>query len=165
MAGIGLDSFVAHSFDKMKTRGLWTYVWATIVNFIRLKPFHITIKVPGEEDISEDLFVASIANTRQYGNNAFIAPDATPNDGKIVLVLIKPFPKIISPALIFRLFTKSLNKSKYVRTLKTEKDITIISDETRFHIDGEPVTISGEVVVRIKKDALNVLKTKYLKTK
>jgi len=45
VAGIGLDSFVAHSFNKMKTRGLWSYVWTTMVNFIRLKPFHITIKI------------------------------------------------------------------------------------------------------------------------
>lgn len=165
VAGIGLDSFVAHSFDKMKTRGFWTYVWATIINFIKLKPFHITIKIPGERDISEDLFVAAIANTRQFGNYAFIAPEAIPNDGKTDLVMIRPFPKYLFPVFIFRLFAKSLNKSKYVRTLKTEKEITILTDEKRFHIDGEPVTISGEVVVRIKKDALNVLKTRYLKQK
>jgi diacylglycerol kinase family enzyme len=165
VAGIGLDSFVAHSFDKMKTRGFWTYVWATAVNFIRLKPFHVTIRIPGEREISEDLFVATIANTRQFGNNAFIAPEAVPYDGKMDLVMIRPFPKILFPVFIFRLFAKSLNRSKYVKTLKTEKEITLITDETRFHIDGEPFIIKGEVVVRIKKDALNVLKTKFLKEK
>jgi diacylglycerol kinase (ATP) len=165
VAGVGLDSFVAHSFNKMKTRGLWSYVWITMVNFIRLKPFHITIKIPGEKDFSEDLFLATIANTRQFGNNAFIAPAAVPNDGKMDLVIIKPFPKVLFPVFIFRLFTKTMNKSKYVRSLQTDKDITIISNETRFQIDGEPIIISGEVVVKIKKAALNVLKTKYLRTK
>ncbi len=165
VAGLGLDSFVAHSFNKMKTRGFWSYVWATMVNFIKLKPFHITIRIPGEETISDDLFLTTIANTRQFGNNAFIAPQAVPNDGKIDLVMIKPFPKIIFPVFIFRLFTKTLHKSKYVKTLKTEKDITITSNETRYHIDGEPISLNGEIVVKIRKDALNVLKTKYLKLK
>lgn len=165
VAGVGLDSFVAHSFNKMKTRGLWSYVWITMVNLIRLKPFHITIKIPGEKDISEDLFVATVANTRQFGNNAFIAPAAVPNDGKMDLVIIKPFPKFLFPVFVFRLFTKTMNKSKYVRSLQTDKEVTIISEETRFHIDGEPVTMAGEVIVKIKKEALNVLKTKYLKSR
>ncbi|MBE3085128.1 MAG: hypothetical protein IMZ64_02795, partial [Bacteroidetes bacterium] len=71
----------------------------------------------------------------------------------------KPFPKILGPLFIIRLFTKKINKSKYVRHIKTDKEIIIQTDETRFHIDGEPLKISGEVVVRIKKEVLKVLKT------
>jgi YegS/Rv2252/BmrU family lipid kinase len=163
VAGIGLDSFVAHSFDKLKTRGIWSYVVVTAINFFKLRPFHVTISIPGEEVISEDLFVLTVANTRQFGNNAFIAPEACPNDGKMDIVMIRPFPKIIFPVFIYRLFAKKLHKSKYVRYLKSDKEITISTSETRFHIDGEPVIFSGEVVIRIKKNALKVLKTKYLK--
>jgi diacylglycerol kinase (ATP) len=79
VAGIGLDSFVAHSFDKAKIRGLWSYIWQTFMNFFLLKPVRITIQLEGEEPFTEDLFVLSIANTRQFGNNAFIAPEAKPN--------------------------------------------------------------------------------------
>ena len=42
---------------------------------------------------------------------------------------------------------------------RTDKEIVIQTDETRFHVDGEPFCISGEVVVRIKKEVLKVLKT------
>lgn len=163
VAGIGLDSFVAHSFDKLKTRGLWSYVGVTLLNFLKLRPFHVTISIPGKEVISEDLFVLTIANTRQFGNNAFIAPEACPNDGKMDIVMIRPFPKIIFPFFVYRLFAKKLHKSKYVRYLKTDKEITISTCETRFHIDGEPVIFSGDVVIRVRKNALKVLKTKYLK--
>jgi diacylglycerol kinase family enzyme len=162
-AGVGLDSFVAHSFDRLKTRGFWSYVGVTIVNFFRLRPFHATISIPGEEIISEDLFVLTFANTRQFGNNAFIAPEACPNDGKMDIVMIRPFPKILFPFFIYRLFTKRLHKSKYVRYLKSGKEVTIRTSETRFHIDGEPVNISDEVVIRIRKDTLKVLRTKYVK--
>jgi diacylglycerol kinase family enzyme len=163
VAGVGLDSFVAHSFDKLKARGFWSYVRVTILNFIRLRPFHVTIKIPGEKTISEDLFVLTTANTRQFGNNAFIAPDAVPNDGMLDIVMIKPFPKILVPIFIYRLFTKKLNKSRYFSHLKTEKEVTISTDETRFHIDGEPVTICGDVKIEIRKNALKVLKTRYNK--
>ena len=163
VAGIGLDSFVAHSFDKLITRGFWSYVWVTLVNFIRLKPVHVDICITGEEPISEDLFVLTIANTRQFGNNAFIAPDARPDDGIIDIVLLKPFPKFLAPAIIYRLFRGTLNNSKYVKYLKTDKTIIIKSPEKRFHIDGEPVELSGDVSVTITKNALAVLKTKHNK--
>jgi diacylglycerol kinase (ATP) len=159
VAGIGLDSFVAHSFNDLKLRGFLPYVLLTFKTFLQLRPFHVTIKCGGEEIVSEELFVMTIANTRQFGNNAFIAPDAKPNDGIIDLVLIKPFPKILGALFIIKLFTKRINRSKYVRHITTDKEITIQTDETRFHIDGEPVTICGEVVVRIKREALKVLKT------
>jgi YegS/Rv2252/BmrU family lipid kinase len=162
VAGIGLDSFVAHSFSNLKLRGFLPYIWLTFRTFLQLRPFHVTLKF-GEEIISEKLFVLTIANTRQFGNNAFIAPKARPNDGKIDLVLIKPFPKIFGLLFVIRLFTKRINHSKYVTHIQTDKEITIRTGESRFHIDGEPLEIFGEVIVRIKKEPLKVLKTKYNK--
>jgi diacylglycerol kinase (ATP) len=159
VAGIGLDSFVAHSFSKLKLRGFLPYVGLTFKTFLQLRPFHVTIRSEGKIIVSEKLFVLTIANTRQFGNNAFIAPAAIPNDGKIDIVLIKPFPKILGSLFIIRLFTKRINKSKYVRHIQTDKEITIETDENRFHIDGEPFKISGCVVVKIKRETLKVLKT------
>jgi diacylglycerol kinase family enzyme len=134
-------------------------MWLTLKTFLELRPFHVNIKCGGEPILSEKIFVLTVANTRQFGNNAYIAPDALPNDGLIDIVLIKPFPKILGPLFILRLFTKRINKSKYVLHIKTDKEIVINTAETRFHIDGEPLKISGEVVIRIKREVLKVLKT------
>lgn len=163
VAGVGLDSIVAHSFDKLKTRGFWSYAGVTMTSFFRLKPIKITITIEGEPPFTEDLFVLTIANTRQFGYNAFIASDARPDDGKIDLVMIRPFPKMLFPVFVYRLFTGNLNKSKYVRYLSTGKNFTIRTDETRFHVDGEPVNFKDEVTVRVRKDALKVLKAKHNK--
>lgn len=160
VAGIGLDSFVAHSFSELKLRGFLPYVWLTFKTFLQLRPFHVTIKSEGEVIVSEKLFVLTIANTRQFGNNAFIAPEARPNDGMIDIVMIKPFPKIFGSVFVLRLFTKRINKSKYVSHFKTDKEIIIETDESRFHIDGEPLDIKGNVVVKIRKEVLKVLKTR-----
>lgn len=163
VAGIGLDSFVAHSFNELKLRGFLPYIWLTLKTFLQLRPFHVKITLGGETFFSGELFVLTIANTRQFGNNAFIAPDAKPNDGKIDLVMIKPFPKILGPIFIFRLFSKKINKSRYVTSLATEKEINIQTVETRFHIDGEPLEISGNVIVKLKKEVLKVLRTPHNK--
>ena len=159
VAGIGLDSIVAHSFNDLKLRGVFPYIWLTLKTFIKLKPFHVAIWIGDEKIVSEDLFVVTIANTRQFGNNAFIAPNAKPNDGIIDIVLIKPFPKKLAPIFIFRLFTKRISKSKYVKQIKTNKEVVIETSETRMHIDGEPIKTGGRIVVKIKREALNVLKT------
>ena len=163
VAGVGLDSFVAHSFDKLKTRGFWSYVRVTLLNFIKLRPFHATVEIKGGETISEDLYVLTVANTRQFGNWAYIAPKASPGDGQMDIVLVKPFPKILAPMIVYRLFSKKLPGSKYVRYLRPSNQVTVRTEETRYHIDGEPVTITGDVVFRLKNKALKVLKTKYLK--
>ncbi|NLN30251.1 MAG: diacylglycerol kinase [Bacteroidales bacterium] len=160
VAGVGLDSFVAHSFDRLKTRGFWSYAWVTMINFARLKPVNIEIIPEGEEKITEDLFVFTIANTRQFGNNAYIAPDARPDDGIVDLVMIRPFPKFMFPVFIYRLFRGSLKESKYVKYLRTDKPLTIRTSETRFHIDGEAVEIPGDVSVKVISNALSVLKTR-----
>lgn len=167
VAGIGLDSFVAHSFNDLKLRGFLPYFWLTMKTFLQLKPFYVKIKCEGEVIVSEKLFVLTVANTRQFGNNAFIAPEAKPNDGMMDIVMIKPFPKILGSLFVLRLFTKRINNSKYVRHFKTDKEIVIETDETRFHIDGEPLDIKGSVIVNIRKNALRVLKTpgnKFIKS-
>lgn len=163
VAGVGLDSFVAHSFDKLGTRGFWSYVWVTIGNFIRLRPFHAEISVKGGVTVSEDLFVLVTANTRQFGNYAFIAPEAVPNDGMLDIVMLRPFPKYLFPVFIYMLFAKKLNRSKYYMHIRTDREVTVSTPETRFHIDGEPVTIKGDIKINVRKNALKVLKTKHNK--
>jgi len=163
VAGVGLDSLVAHSFDKLKTRGFWSYAGVTITTFFRLRPIKVTVTIEDEPPLNKELFVLTIANTRQFGYNAFIAGNARPDDGKMDLVLIRPFPKWLFPVFVYRLFTGTLNKSKYVEYISTGKKVTIRTDESRFHIDGEPVNFEEEVSVYIRKDALKVLKAKHNK--
>lgn len=163
VAGIGLDSFVAHSFNNLRLRGFLPYVWLTFKTFVQLKPFRVSLTSNGKKIFSGDLFVLTFANTRQFGNNAFIAPEARPNDGKMNIVMVKPFPKVLGPVFAVKLFTGKINHSRYVETIETDSDVIIDTAEKRFHIDGEPVEISEKVVVRLRKNVLRVLKTPWNK--
>ena len=160
-SGVGLDSYVAHAFSQTKNRGLINYILLSIKSLFAFKPFKAAIT-------SDDFKVAgiyqmiTIANTRQFGNNAFIAPLARPDDGIIDIVLVKPIPFYLYPYFVVLLFLGQLNKSRHIDFIKTGKPITIESEYNHFHVDGEPVKYDGNVNVSIKQDCIKVIKTASL---
>ena len=158
--GIGIDSLVAHEFNNSTFRGIFYYGVAALKVVCRIKPFNVSIDL-GESKIEESFYMVSVANTRQFGNNAFLAPMAKPDDGKFNLVLLKPFPKIMLPVVVIKMLTGTLKESKYLRYLELESGITIRSEEKRIHIDGEPLIIENAIPVTIKRNALRVLKSSF----
>jgi diacylglycerol kinase (ATP) len=160
VSGIGLDSLVAHEFHNLRSRGIWSYGISAIKVVNRIKPFDVSIDL-GNHKISDRFFMVSVANTRQFGSNALLAPMALPDDGKYNLVLVRPFPKLMTPFFVVRLLTGTLRESKYVKYLESEKQVLIRSEEKRIHIDGEPVILDDIISVSMKKNALRILKSSY----
>lgn len=162
VAGVGIDSFVAHSFHTLKRRGLWNY-GVTVLKIVRkLKPFNAAVSI-NDKLIEDQFYMISVANTRQFGNDAFLAPHAKPDDGKFNIVLLKPFPKYLLPVLLVRLLSGTLKESNYIKYFESDNPGIIYTNETRFHIDGEPCNLTGEIKVEILKNALRILKTSYNK--
>jgi YegS/Rv2252/BmrU family lipid kinase len=158
IAGAGIDSYVAHEFHNLIRRGFWKYVYTSLKVMARIKPFRFVVNIDSRT-VDEHAFMVTLANTRQFGNNALIAPMAKPDDGKFNIVVVRPFPKILAPLFAVRLITGSLKESRYVTFLESEDSATFISREKRFHIDGEPIIIDGKVRVEIRKKVLGVLRS------
>ncbi len=159
VAGIGFDSYVAHQFQKSKGRGFRNYVLITLKSIFRYKPFQAKISF-GEKSIQDTFHTISIANTRQFGNNAIIAPMAKPNDRLMNLVLIRPFPMILYPVFVFRLFMGTLNSSKYVQYITTNAEIEIETEFNIYHVDGEPKSFQKSLHIKLKKEKISLVKTK-----
>jgi len=149
MLGLGFDSYVAAEFDKKPTRGLKTYVICSIQALINYKPIEAKINVDGVV-IEGKYYMINIANTRQFGNNALIAPQAIYNDGLIDLVLIKKIPFYIIPGFVIRLFLGKLKNSKYVRYVKAHS-LVIDSNSETYHVDGEPKALTESLNIEILK--------------
>lgn len=156
ISGTGIDSFVAHSFQSLNRRGLSSYIISTFRVVRAIKPLRAMVTGEG---ISYDsnFFLAAVANTRQFGNNAIVAPCAKPDDGFFDIVLMYPFPKILMPLFAIRLMTGTLRESKYLHFIKTDRPVKISTSETRFHIDGEPLIFKDGATIEICKMALRVL--------
>ena len=64
---------------------------------------------------------------------------------------------LAAPSLALRLFTKSIDKSLFMETLRA-KDVILYREQTSpFHIDGDPVDMPQNVHIRIVEDGLRVL--------
>ncbi len=161
-AGLGFDSFVAHDFQKRNSRGLKSYIYSVFKSVFTFQPFNATLNI-GDNNISDKFQMITIANTRQFGNNAIIAPQAKPNDGKIELVLVKPFPFYKYPVFVLQLFLGTLKESKFLQTISTSENIKIESTFKAFHIDGDPKEFSENLSIKIGEKKVRVIKTKNCK--
>ncbi|MBI9034907.1 MAG: diacylglycerol kinase family lipid kinase [Bacteroidales bacterium] len=158
VAGIGFDAYVAHQFSKAKHRGLIRYALISLKALFTYKAMKVNIHV-NDEIIEENIFMLSIANTRQFGNNALIAPQANPSDGLFDLAIIKPFPKIMLIPFGIRLFMGSLKNSKYIKYIKTSVAIIECENDPLGHIDGEAVSFNNPTKIILTSSNLKVLTT------
>lgn len=157
IAGVGFDAFVAHTFAGRKGRGLLNYGIATLQCLTRFKPMHVKIfyddiKIEGEYSM------VTMANTRQFGNNAIIAPKAHAESRKLDLVLVKPFPFYYYPVFVSNMFSGKIKQSRYIDYLSLDKDFTLETYYNMYHVDGEPLFFSGKSEIKIYKGILNILK-------
>ena len=80
VAGWGFDAKVSYSFATLSKRGLVSYVKAINKDFGGAINLQFTI-YSEKETFTNDGFLLSIANGRQWGNNFYIAPKASFTDG------------------------------------------------------------------------------------
>ncbi|HEX2862575.1 MAG TPA: diacylglycerol kinase family protein, partial [Lacunisphaera sp.] len=79
-AGTGFEALIASRFAALASRGFTGYLRTSAQAWRTYRPERYTLHHAGGRDIVE-AFTLAIANSSQYGNNAFIAPGASVNDG------------------------------------------------------------------------------------
>lgn len=141
--GIGFDAAVSTRFAASGTRGKINYVRSALQEFINYEPKTYRIVADGEE-IDDDAFLIAICNADQYGNNAYIAPEASITDGLLDLVVVHKMPRLNLVMLSMELLAGTLSEQRGV-TRRKVKNIRIHSDfSSEAHIDGEPIPDIGK---------------------
>ena len=153
--GVGFDAAISAEFAKSKRRGSMTYLKDIIEKYLNYKPEVYELHV-NEDMIKEKAFLITCANASQYGNNAYIAPNADISDGKIDVMILSPFHAIDIGPLAIQLFSKMIDKNSKIKTYKTQKARIIRQKEGVMHIDGEPVIASKDIEISVEGSALNV---------
>lgn len=156
IAGIGFDAHVGNKFAEFGERGIMPYFYLALKEYSKYKPGHYKLFIDGKEYI-RDAFSISFANSTQFGNNAHIAPNAKINDGLIDVSIVKSFPHTELPNIGIRLFNKSIDRSKYVEIIKARHIIVCSYQKILAHIDGEPLSISGDIELKILPESLKVV--------
>ncbi len=154
-SGIGFDAHVSASFAARTFRGLGGYAYFTIKELFTYKPITYTLEFDGQK-IEREAFLIAFANATQYGNNAYIAPQADIQDGKLDICIIKPFSKLQIPKLIWQLFKRTLPQSQYVETYKADKIKISFDTAIPAHIDGESRGLGTTIEYKAISKALTV---------
>jgi diacylglycerol kinase (ATP) len=156
LAGIGFDAAVAHKFQKSKERGFTSYIFSTAASYFTYKSFKACI-TSSHFKIEGIYQMISIANTRQFGNNALISPASKAFDGKFEIVLMERIPLKELFSFVYKLFKGTLKESKYIHYVSSQEAVVIEADCTKYHIDGDPFISNGEYHVAINKNSLKVI--------
>ena len=155
-SGVGFDAYVSSLFAKAGKRGFRTYVESTLKAFFQYEPERYIVETDAES-FEVDAFSITFANASQYGNNAFIAPQANIEDGFIDVCILKPFPKWQMPKIGLDLFLKSLPKTKYYQSFRVKQVSLKRKQAGAVHLDGENYSLGEQLEVAILPQSLYVL--------
>ena len=136
-------------------RGLAGYVRATARELVAYRSRRYTL-VTGERTIERSALLVEVANGRQYGNGAVIAPHARLDDGLLDLVSVDPIGPARAAWGLWRLFNGTIDRHPYVHCSRVG-EVTISADgPLRFHVDGEVVQGGRSLSATIHPKALRV---------
>ena len=154
--GMGFDATVSYKFSNEGTRGFITYIKKTITEYFQYEAQQYSIDIDGTQ-MEEKAFVIACCNAAQYGNNAYIAPRATMQDGLIDVTVMHPFNLIESPLIGARLFLRQLNKDHHVSIYRGKHVAIEREHDDIMHIDGDPMMMPARVVIENVSKGIHIL--------
>ena len=154
--GMGFDATVSYKFSNEGTRGFITYVKTALAEYLKYKPQEYTINIDGAQ-LRERAFVIACCNAAQYGNNAYIAPRATMQDGLIDVTVMHPFNIAESPLIGARLFLRQLNHDHHVSIYRGKQVVIERDHDDIIHVDGDPMMMPARIAIQNVSKGIHIL--------
>jgi YegS/Rv2252/BmrU family lipid kinase len=165
VAGIGLDAHIAGRLaTKGHRRGLMGYVLATMAELRSYQACAYSISnvfdadgraVPGDIADRPAMFIA-LANSRQYGSGAQIAPKALLDDGLIEVVIVEPMSGLQIAKQLPAFFGGRLKEGPGILMRSAAVMEISCSRDIHFHVDGEPRVAGNFIRMRTLRGAVHV---------
>jgi diacylglycerol kinase (ATP) len=158
IAGIGLDARVAHEFaaNGLVKRGFGRYLQIAAKELLTFEADEHSVTADGDAMIRTRALLIALANGRQYGNGACIAPRARLDDGRLDVVVVqdrRPVETLLEAPF---LFAGQVARVRGV-TMRQATHVEITSARpVMYHIDGEPFVGGASLKGRVRPKALRV---------
>ncbi len=162
--GVGFDAFVSDKFSRSGKRGFLSYIENTLVEGLKYKPETYELEVDGERQHFK-AFLIACGNASQYGNNAFITPQASMSDGLIDVTIMEPFNLASAPHIALQMFSKTLDKNSHIKTFRCKSLKIIRKQPGVVHYDGDPITIDGDLNISLVEKGIYMVTNPDGKTK
>lgn len=154
--GVGYDAAVSDRFAASGHRGKISYLKSALEEFVRFKHERYTLTVEGEK-VTDDAFLVAVCNASQYGNNAYIAPQASLTDGLLDLVMIRKSSIIETAMLGLDLMTGLLHRNRLIETRRITGCVIERESAGPAHLDGEPADLGERLEIQCHPRALRLL--------
>lgn len=153
--GLGFDAQVSSTFAKRGKRGPVGYFQSAISEYIKYRSQ--TYKITSSNGIiTEKAFIIACGNASQYGNNAYITPNADMQDGEIDVTVMLPITPFDTVMLGLLLFSKHIDQDVNIISFRTA-DLSIEREsEGIMHLDGEPVNMPKTIEIKCHKGGLKI---------
>lgn len=158
VAGIGLDARVAHRFATPVAlrRGFARYLATTASELFTYRPDQHTIVVDERETLRVRALLIAIANGRQYGNGALIAPSARVDDGRLDVVVVGARSPVAVLIRVPQLFAGRLAEVPGV-IMRSAITVELTTGHPQmYHVDGEPFVGGASIRAVVRPAALRV---------
>lgn len=155
--GMGFDAFISKKFADAGKRGMMTYLENVLREGLSYEPDTYELTIDGNSTEPYKAFLLSVANASQYGNDAYIAPQASMTDGLLDVVIMEPFDMLEAPQVGLDLMNKTLDKSSRIKCFKAKDIVIHRSKPGMIHYDGDPVEAGTEVHVAIHNKGIRVV--------
>ena len=154
--GMGFDAFISLKFAEAGKRGPVTYVENVLKEGLKYKPE--TYVVEDETGTNRyKAFLIACANAAQYGNNAYIAPEASMKDGMLDVIVMEPFDMLEAPTIAYDMFSKTLNQNSKIKTFKTKSLRIHRSSPGAIHYDGDPIMTDADIEVKLVPQGIRIV--------
>ncbi len=153
--GVGFDAAVSDRFATAKKRGKFTYIRSAIEEFSRYKTDHYILNLDGHH-IELDAFLIAVCNASQYGNNAYIAPNASITDGLLDVIIVKRSSRLRTLLLGFDLMTGLIAQNDVIETYRVKHVHITRCNPCAAHIDGEPMSIGADIDIHCHPQRLKL---------
>ena len=154
--GMGFDAFISLKFAEAGKRGPITYVENVLKEGLNYQPE--TYEVEDETGARRyKAFLIACANASQYGNNAYIAPQASMRDGVMDVIIMEPFTAMEAPQISIDLFNKTLKQNSKIKTFQTRSIHIHRSEPGAIHFDGDPIVTDKDVDVHIEPLGIRIV--------
>jgi len=152
--GLGFDAKVSSEFAHLNRRGLASYARSAMMEYAGYSPGEYII-LSETKCYKTKAFILAVCNASQYGNNAYIAPDASVHDGMLDLTVIRSGNIFTRAFAAMELFTGRLNRNILIKTQKVSY-ITIKHIPGPGHIDGDPCMMPETIVVKCHQGGIKM---------
>ena len=154
--GMGFDAFVSQKFAESGKRGPICYLENILREGLKYKPE--TYVVEDETGTKRyKAFLISCANASQYGNNAYIAPQASMSDGLLDVVVMEPFDVLDAPQVSIDMMNKTLDKNSKIKTFRCKQLHIHRNQEGVIHYDGDPVMTGKDIDIHLEEKGINIV--------